>query len=96
MLYTSTGSVKSGCFSIKGNYNPNYREPDGRSMSKDIFRTYVENRSFIQNILHESSQVIDDYPLDEFYIVFYSAMKIHKDNIDLQIKINPMISTSIK
>lgn len=85
MKYSVT--KKNGGISIKGHYV----EENKRVSEKDIFQNYIENRSQIQAILGESSKILDDMSINEFYLTLQAAYKIKKENIEIQAKLQPFI-----
>lgn len=77
---------KNGGISIRGYYIDDYKE--------NVFQTYIKNRTFIQSITSESSSVLDNMPVNEFYLVLKNAFEIKKENIELQAKMIPSLSLS--
>jgi hypothetical protein len=76
---------KNGGISIRGHYIDDYKE-------QNVFQTYIKNRTFIQSVTSESSSVLDDMPVNEFYLVLKNAFEIKKENIELQAKMIPNLS----
>lgn len=77
----------NGGISIRGSYIDDPKE-------QDVFKTYIKNRTFIQSVLGESSQVIDNMAVNEFYLVLKNTFEIKKENLEMQAKMIPNLSLS--
>ena len=80
-----TVNKKNGGISIKGQYVDDYKE-------QNVFQTYIKNRTFIQSVISESSNTLDNMPVNEFYLVLKNAFELRKEAIELQAKMIPTLS----